>query len=106
MTKEQFVEMMTRFKEYKDIQDEITVAMKKLSPDFNFYFDELGETIILDLFKIAAGDKYDELTYYIYETDFGTNECADSVWDENDNKIPFKTYEDVYNLIEQNKKED
>ena len=37
MTKEQFIEMMTRFKEYKDIQDEITVAMKKLSPDFNFH---------------------------------------------------------------------
>ena len=100
MTKEQFIEMMTRFKEYKDVQNEIGNAVNKLSPDFNFFFDEMGESLIFDLLKIASNDINDELGYYIYETEFGTNDCADSVWDENDNKIPFKTYEDVYNLIQ------
>lgn len=100
ITKEQFIEIMTRFKEYKEIQNEITTAMKKLSPEFNFYCDEIGEQLIVDLLSIATKDKYGEITYYIYETDFGTNGCADSVWDENGNKIPFKTSEDVYNLIQ------
>ena len=105
MDKETFVKYVEKIKHLLEVEGKINDALYALSPDFGgFSFgDALSDMV--DLLAFCVKD--DELlSYYVFETECGTNECADSVYDNNDVHIPFKTPADVYDCIMRDSKVD
>lgn len=99
MNKELFIKTMAEIRKLQRHERNIDAAMKELDSDFGGF--SLGNAIMLsiELLQYAMNDKYEWITYYIYETEWGTNECAESVTDFDGSKIPFNTFENVYDLI-------
>lgn len=99
MDKETFVKYVNDIKDLIDKEKAINNALASLSPDFGGF--AMGDAIshIIDLLALIVHDGYEWLNYYIWETDCGTNDCADSITETDGTKIPFKTPEDVYDLI-------
>jgi hypothetical protein len=97
---EEFEIYMNKLKDYLEKEDKLDTALKELSPDFGgFHLDEII-TGYTDLLAKLVGDKGSEwISYYIWETNWGTAFNEPSVFDKNNNPIPFKTIEDVYNII-------
>lgn len=98
MDKKKFAEYVNKIKSYIEKERAIDNSLRALSPDFGGF--SMGEVLddIVELLAKNVGDT-EWLSYYIWETDCGDNDCADSVSDKDGNRIPFKTPEDVYNLI-------
>lgn len=99
MDKEEFVKYVNRIHSYIKKEEAVDNSLRSLSPDFGGF--SIGDILddMTTLLSKLVGDNSDWLGYYIWETDCGENDCANSVTEEDGIKIPFKTPEDVYNLI-------
>lgn len=105
MKKETFIDYVEKVKDYIKKEQAVDDALRALSPDFGGFC--MGDAIsdIIDLLEMCMGDESNWLSYYVWETDCGTNSCADSV-SEDGKRIPFRTIEDVYNLMASEEKKD
>lgn len=101
ITTEQLTDNIEFLKKRHQQIDAINEQLEDFNPDFPTYFpsdDEMEDRLVASLER-ELGDTYHELSYFIYDLDFGRKEGI-AVWDEHDNPIPLHTIQDVLNLIE------
>lgn len=104
LTFDEFKTYMERIKEYQENEEKVDSALKSLSPDFGGFHIEAFD-LTIEMLKKLMKDNYEWIDYYIYETNWGTAFNEPCVYDANENPIPFKTLEDVYNMILSEKEE-
>jgi len=104
MNKEQFIKLMTVVKERY-------YSLENIYDKFNELFGDVGDRFIdnTSLFPIIKtisdiiGDDEGWIEWYIYEKEWGTKEDM-GVADGNDNDVPSETLEDLWGLIQSDKK--
>ena len=82
--------------------DKITEAFKLLDHD-NFNFFSLGWTmdLIIDLLRECSGDKYEYISYYIYEIDYG-RKGKNCIKEKDGKRVSLCTTKQLYNHIIKN----
>lgn len=104
MNKEQFIKLMTVVKERY-------YSLENIYDKFNELFGDVGDRFIdnTSLFPIIKtisdiiGDDEGWIEWYIYEKEWGTKEDM-GVADGNDNDVSSETLEDLWGLIQSDKK--
>ena len=103
MTKELFIETIEAIKSQRDHDSKCRNAFATiLNNDYVSGYDHhwlLNQ--ITKLLQVSTGKSGPHcwIEYYMWECDFGNNDCADSVT-VNDKPIPLRTPEDLWNLIQ------
>jgi len=99
ISKKEFTKKIKQYiKLNKDIEN-VDIAMRKLSPDFGgFYLDTVHE-LIIDTLQLAMNDKYEWISYWVYELEYGKKANKETVQDKDNKNIPIKTISDLYNMI-------
>lgn len=104
ISKEKFVDIMNRLKNFDDMQNEIReVSRKYLEPIESDYFNTVNacighETVVVDLLRDMFHDDVDMLGWYIWEKDYGRDfKYGDLV--DNGKKIDLSTYEKLYDYL-------
>ena len=108
MTKEQFKKHLTRLVELKKEVEKVEDVMRKSTLNDGFGGELLGvdwyEDLSLKILSDAMDDKDQWIPYWIYDCELGTRKgLYNSVKDRDGKKIPFKTINDLYNCIINNK---
>lgn len=105
ISKETFVNTMTRLELLDKHMEDVDVALRALSSDFNgFYIPEVVQ-IVLDILKDAFNDKYDWIGYCVCEKDFLHSLKPDDVLDRDGNPIDLTSWEKVYDYLIKNMEE-
>jgi len=91
---------MTELLELKSAENEVSAALKKLSPDWGSFNLDRHEIIIVNLIKELMNDtgEHSWIDYWIYELDAGKKYNNGSVTIRNEN-VPLKTIDDLYTCI-------
>ena len=105
ISKETFVNTMTRLELIDERMEGVDVALRALSSDFNgFYIPEVVQ-IVLDLLKNAFDDECDWIEYCVCEKDFLHSLKPDDVLDKDGNPIDLDSWEKVYDYLIENMEE-
>jgi len=99
MKKQIFIKLMTELIKLKKDENNLNKAFKKFEPDFNYITFGRYEALIVNTLKEAMNDKYDYISYWLYELDHGKEAKKNTVTNENGKNIPIKTLNDLYNII-------
>lgn len=107
ISKKEFIDFIDTFKKYNDFEKTVQDVSKH---SIRFYDMDPLQHLLSKITSILEGtfnSEDDWIDYYIYELDFGKKYEPGSVHDINGKDIPFKTPEDLYNLLinNYNKKE-
>lgn len=97
---ERFKAYMEELKIILDEDKELDDVLGKISPDFGGFHNEKAIELIMKLLKRLTNDYYDWISFYVWECDFGKEKGR--LFDSNDKEIPFKTIEDLYNVLKEN----
>lgn len=101
MTRKQFTELMKELVSLRKDEDDLNTAFKKLEPDFNYISFGRYETLVVRSLEFAMNDKYQWISYWLYDCECGKKEMK--VIDKDGKKVPMKTINDLYNCIINNK---
>lgn len=99
MSKERFIEIIENIKKQKDFDYSFSKDMQKYFVDsfMIHYNNELYEETIIKMLEDIFDDVQNMwISYYIYECEFGIRHNV--IWYEK-LEIPFKTAEDLYNVL-------
>ena len=89
------------FIETRSIQTEILDAVvKDISPESNIFDDTEMYSLLTKMLKEATNDKYDYISYWMWELDFGDSWEPGTLLDTNNEEIPLKTVEDLWKFLE------
>lgn len=102
MEKTDFIELMNRYIELGEDVEKVDTALKTLSPDWGRFSIHRADQLILDLLKITMNDRYEYISYWLFELDKGKLWTKNSVRDENGNTVKLKTLSDLYDVITSN----
>ena len=98
------------FEEFEKCIDELkknTDYIEKLAKLNVNIFEELTlETMVVDLIAKLIGDKYEWLSWWVWEKDFGTREDLEAFESDSQTVIPTTTARDIWNLIKRNVEEE
>ena len=98
------------FEEFEKCIDELkknTDYIEKLAKLNVNIFEELTlETMVVDLIAKLIGDKYEWLSWWVWEKDFGTREDLEAFESDSQTLIPTTTAQDIWNLIKRNVEEE
>jgi hypothetical protein len=106
MNKEVFLKLMKDYKQLIDDIDNVHNAMKKLDPDFGGFCISRVEEFCSKVIKLSFDDKFEWISYYMYDLEWGKKYKKGSVTDKNGKNIPLKTLEDLYKLLTESKEEE
>lgn len=100
LSKEVFSEYMDELKRIIDDSYQVSIALKRLSPDFGGFANDRAERIIIDLLKIVMNDtgKYSDIDYFIYELEWGTK-YEKGCYSEAGIDIPLRTVDDLWDRL-------
>lgn len=104
ITKEQFVKIINRLRDYNDLQDKIQDLFRENIDNREMDFMNAGsicighETIVVQLLENMFNDK-DTLSYWLYELDYGRKYTKGCFTDENDKEIDISTASYLYNYL-------
>lgn len=99
ISKKNFIEYMTRYKELVEKEYKIDEALRTLSYDFNGFVLEYHNYLILDMLKDLVNDKNDIIRYFTSECDWG-KKGTDAIQNHETGQIyQLTTYEEVYDYI-------
>jgi hypothetical protein len=91
---------MKKLVEYKKLDDDVREISKKIDPDsYGISVFALFETTFVGLIKECVDDKYDWISYWLYECDCGKSDFVDSVKNKRGEKIPLRTLGNLYDCI-------
>lgn len=102
MKKINFIKHLKSIKEMHDAEDNITKALQLLGEkDFPIYFSLTKPiTFMMEILKDAMNDKYDYISYFVYELDWGKHKMArNCITEKNGKKISLQTESQLYNYI-------
>lgn len=105
ISKETFVNTMTRLELLDDHMSDVDTALRALSPDFcGFYIPEVVQ-IVLDLLKDAFDDECDWIGYCVCEKDFLHSFKPDDVLDKEGNPVDLTSWGKLYDFLIENMEE-
>ena len=105
ISKEKFVEIINRLKNYNELQDKIDELFKDNIENRERDFINAGsicighESVVVYLLERIFDT--DMISYFIYELDYGKKYKAGCVLDENMNEIDLSTPEKLYDYLVQ-----
>ena len=100
ISKELFVETINFIKDRNDAQNKIDKVFKDEFTDGLFWPYCRYETQMVKVLEEIMGDKENQwISYYCWERDFGRDCTLGDVREKDGTPIPFKTPEDLYNLL-------
>ena len=103
ISKEKFVEIINRLKNYKELQDKIDELFKdNIDNRENDFINAASicighESVVVELLENMFDT--DMISYFIYELDYGKKYKAGCVLDENMNEIDLSTAEKMYDYL-------
>ena len=104
MTKQDFCECMKIIKEQYDLNKKmlkgLTIAYGSRTSEYANYNISSSVTCMVKILTKAMGDTEEWIEYYIYDCKWGEEDNNVSIDGE---VIPFRTYEDLYELIRREK---
>lgn len=104
--KENFVKIIKELQRIYSLEEKMNSIAKELDQDFPPSIMVTSYQMISDLLKIAIDDKWDIVSWYLYENDFGNKIKKDSITDLEGNNIDVTTPEKLYDYIIECHKED
>lgn len=78
---------------------DLNKAFKKFEPDFNYISFGRYESLVINCIEKSVGDKYNWISYWVYDLEEGKKAKSGTVSDKNGKDIPIKTLSDLYNII-------
>ena len=104
LTKEQFIKSIIELKQIEEDLEDVHQALQKLDPDFGGFYLSRVSTLVIDLLQSAMNDESEDISYFIYELDWGGKWKKGAYTDKDKKDIKLKTIEDLYNLLIKNNK--
>lgn len=108
ITKQKFVEIVNRLKDYDDLQKKIQELFKDNIDNQEMDFMNAGsicvghETIVVKLLENMFNDRENWISWWLYEQDYGRSVSIDDVFDEMGNLIDLTTPEKFYDFLIEN----
>ena len=99
MTKETFIEAVDFMRDRYDKQNQIEKLFREEFEDSLFWPYIKYENMLVKVVRDAVNDEEDWIGYYCWERDFGRDTRLGDVTEKDGTPIPFKTAEDLLNLI-------
>ena len=103
ISKEKFVEIINRLKNYNELQDKIDNLFKDNIENRERDFINAGSICIghegVVVYLLEKIFDTDMISYFIYELDYGKKYKAGCVLDENMNEIDLSTAEELYDYL-------
>lgn len=106
ITKQEFVKIIDRLRNYNDLQDKIQQLFRDNIENREMYFMNAGnicvghESIVVKLLENMFNDKEKLISWWLYEHDYGRSVNIDDVFDEETGKfIDLTTPEKLYNFL-------
>ena len=97
----EFEDYMLRLKCIIEADTKVDSALREVSPEFGGFHNEIAIDLVLDMLKRLTHDEFDNISYYIWDTNWGENWVSGMITDEKGNDIPMKTLKDLYELLEE-----
>jgi len=97
MDKQEFIKLMTELVSIKKAEDNLNTAIRNFEPDFSFLCFGRYETLVVRSLELAMNDKFNWISYWLYECDMGRRDK--NVTDKKGQNIPIKTLSNLYNVI-------
>jgi len=106
MDRELFIDTMNKIEALAREQDEFDVLLRKIDPEFGGGYIH-NKTIFLleELLSKMVNDKYDNISYYMWEIDFGKEWEPGCITEEDGTPIPLSNAGELYDLIMESNKE-
>lgn len=108
ISKEKFVEIIERLRNYNDLQDKIENLFDDYIDNREHDFMNAGsicvghETIVVKLLENMFNDRENWISWWLYEQDYGRSVSIDDVFDEMGNLIDLTTPEKFYDFLIEN----
>lgn len=113
ITKQEFVKIINRLRDYNDLQDKIQELFKDNIDNQEMDFMNAGsicvghETIVVKLLENMFNDRGNLISWWLYEQDYGRSVNIDDVFDEEIEKFvdlttPEKLYDYLIKEMEEN----
>ncbi len=100
MDKELFVETMNKLQELSEEQEKFNDILRIVDPEFGGgYIHNKTIFLIEELLSKILNDKYDNISYYMWELDFGKEYEPGCITEEDGTPIPLANASDLYDLI-------
>ena len=105
LSKEEFCKYINQIKKLDKADNELRQWCKKYTPDTDVFLcdlslqSELVELLDRVMHPADSKDFADDISYFVYELDYGENYQEGSVLDENNNPIDFSTAEKLYDYL-------
>lgn len=105
ISKDKFVEIINRLKNYNDLQDKINDLFKENIDNKEMDFMNAGSICIghesVVVYLLERMFDTDMISYFIYELEYGKKYTEGCVLDENMNEIDLSTAEKLYDYLVQ-----
>ncbi|MEI6221192.1 MAG: hypothetical protein WCP97_00610 [bacterium] len=97
ITLEEFVSTMELYKKALDESEELSKALRKISPYFDGYSPEKFIKLVRDLLVKITNDKAEWIDHFVYESCWGEKDKGVFIYGK---KVNFTTTEDLYKVLE------
>lgn len=107
ITKKKFTEIIERLRNYDDLQKKIQELFKDNIDNQEMDFMNAGsicighESVVVELLKDMFEDKYNDISYYLYECDYG-RETENKILDNDNKPIDISTPAKFYDYLIKN----
>jgi len=93
-----FIKLLEEYQSIDKSVDKLNEALKEFDPDFNYLVFSRYKELFLDTIKDAMNDRGEWIGYFLFEQDCKFTK-KHIISDENGKNLPFRNYNDLYNLI-------
>lgn len=98
LSKQLFVKTINELKDFDEVSNKVHNYLKKYFLDFNIT-PLLFEELIVELLESSMNDKYEWISYYLYELDYGRSFKMGDVTEEDGTEIDIGTPEKLYDFL-------
>ena len=99
ITKKEFCDAISELKRNEEFIDKLNDVFREFNSDNAIYSSGLEDAIVRILENIFDDDKNGWISYWIWELNFGETYEEGDVKDENNNNIPLRTAEELYDFL-------
>ena len=103
MTKEKFIKIINEIKKLHEFEDELYALNRKYNYDMDITFPTLEDivvTLLEEVFQCTIDEHVgSDISYFIYDLDFGKDWKPGSITDKDGNDIDHSTAEKLYDYL-------
>ena len=113
LTKEEFVKILNRLEKATEIQDKVSSIFRSSTENIENDFMNAGslqishESVVVNLLEKIFGDEnFNDISYFIYDLNYGKEYKPNSITDDDGDVIDFSTAEKLYDYLVECKMDD